>query len=239
MGDVTQCITCWLAAVNKWCETAGRGFAGASETEPRATQVDHAPPANDPCLVVVFVSTPGLGKTSICEALQNILDPARYHVVHHHSDAQSMPKRKRFWPRINSLALTQRGDGRATIVLADKNLLDSPQGGIPWHACLAVASSLRCRCSALQPFSMYYASVLAYVGFPVLASTCAYLCATHMLLHGCQIADTCEILVQQESFCFEALAMAFLVVAQRQRWPSSGRSLTLIDNCTPAWACRM
>lgn len=105
---------------------AGSGISRTGEAARLASSGGSS--ANDPCLVVAFVSTPGLGKTSICEALQQHLDPAQYHVVHHHSDALAMPQRKRFWPYVNTLALTRRGDGRATLVLADKNLLDSPAG---------------------------------------------------------------------------------------------------------------
>eukprot|EP00892_Ulva_mutabilis_P003737 jgi/Ulvmu1/1735/UM117_0012.1 len=113
-----------LAQVIAWL---GSGASPKDTSRPHSRH-GTASTRNDPCLVVTFVSTPGLGKTAICEALRQRLDPARYHVVHHHSDALPLPQRKRFWPFVNSIALTRRGDGRATVVLADKNLLDSPAG---------------------------------------------------------------------------------------------------------------
>jgi hypothetical protein len=85
-----------------------------------------APPPPDPAVVVTFAGTPGLGKTELCTQLHKRL-AARHVVVHHHSDALQISARK-YWSQAASLSVTHRGDGKATVVLADKNLVDNPRG---------------------------------------------------------------------------------------------------------------
>jgi MoxR-like ATPase len=85
-----------------------------------------APPPRDPAVIVTFAGIPGLGKTELCKRLHERL-AARHVVVHHHSDALGVPARK-YWEQVVSLSVTHRGDGKATVVLADKNLVDNPRG---------------------------------------------------------------------------------------------------------------
>lgn len=102
----------------------------------------------DPALVLVFVTIPGVGKTFLCEKLMQSLDRSVFEVVHCHGDAMatgpSHSKPRHFWPAVAKAAATRRADGRSTIVLADKNLIDSPTGGLPLCVCPSVYSPRMC-----------------------------------------------------------------------------------------------
>lgn len=91
----------------------------------------------DPAIVVVFVTIPGVGKTYLCQKLLETLDRNAFEVVHCHGDAMtageapsSGARRKggNYWTVVADAVATRRGDGRTTLVLADKNLIDSPLG---------------------------------------------------------------------------------------------------------------
>lgn len=84
----------------------------------------------DPAIVLVFVSIPGVGKTFLCEKLMQSLDHGLFEVVHCHGDAMATSARN-FWSAVAKAAATRRADGRTTLVLADKNLIDSPTGILP------------------------------------------------------------------------------------------------------------
>lgn len=86
-----------------------------------------APPSADPAVIVTFAGTPGLGKTALCTELEQRL-AAQHVVVHLHSDVLGPTGRKGYWDKAAAISVTRRGDGKATIVLADKNLVDNPRG---------------------------------------------------------------------------------------------------------------
>lgn len=91
----------------------------------------------DPTAVVVFLGIPGAGKGTLCAALADMLPAEHYAVRHIESDAQASC-RSAFWPGVAQQAVTHRGDGRATVVLADKNAVDSPLGAFAPRFCSAV-----------------------------------------------------------------------------------------------------
>ena len=90
----------------------------------------------DAAAVVLFIGIPGIGKGTLCAALADALPQEHYHLQHLESDAlKAAGGRGRgpsFWPAVAQAAVTHRGDGRATVVLADKNAIDSPAGAVPF-----------------------------------------------------------------------------------------------------------
>jgi hypothetical protein len=114
-------------------------------------------PARDPALIVAFVTTPGTGKSAICAELARRLArrKKRYTVVHHQSDALGAAGRKGYWDAVGRLSVTRRNDGKPTIVLADKNLVDNPPGApaSTSHAPLCANSSVSHLLSSPIPLS--------------------------------------------------------------------------------------
>lgn len=87
-----------------------------------------------PAIIVTFIGTPGMGKTTIAKALVEALPRAGYRVVHHHSDVlrgQRGDQIKVYWPRTAELSIVDDADSRPVVVIADKNLVPSPEGEAP------------------------------------------------------------------------------------------------------------
>lgn len=120
-------------AQHAWATCVGQAAHGhryASRT--RAVGVGSGVRAQPPdaAAVVIFLAIPGAGKGALCAALADMLPAEHYAVQHIESDAQA-GRRSTFWPAVAAQAVTHRGDGRATVVLADKNAIDSPPGVCP------------------------------------------------------------------------------------------------------------
>jgi hypothetical protein len=85
-------------------------------------------------VVVLFVSLPGLRKTELCEALEDDLASV-YNV--YHLDTNKMPVAcktgRKYWQHVANLAESRSTDGRPTVILAHKNLLNSPPGASTNH----------------------------------------------------------------------------------------------------------
>lgn len=111
----------------------------------------------DRAIIVVFVTIPGVGKTFLCEKLLETLDRKVFEVLHCHGDAmaagaavegssgraaRTVKKGGGYWAAVADAAATRRGDGRTTIVLADKNLIDSPLGNP--HSSFLMSCSKAC-----------------------------------------------------------------------------------------------
>eukprot|EP00892_Ulva_mutabilis_P010846 jgi/Ulvmu1/8133/UM040_0029.1 len=114
-------------------EWAGAATASAMVDEIATWAGNGAPErVRDPAVVVVFIGIPGIGKGMLCAELLRALPEDRFKVVHQESDAMKAAggrgRGPPFWPAVAQAAVSHRGDGRATVVLADKNAVDSPAG---------------------------------------------------------------------------------------------------------------
>lgn len=95
----------------------------------------------DRAIIVVFITIPGVGKTVICQKLLETVDRNVFEVLHCHGDAMAAGAAVEggaarathktggnYWAAVAHAAATRRSDRRVTLVLADKNLVDSPLG---------------------------------------------------------------------------------------------------------------
>jgi ABC-type dipeptide/oligopeptide/nickel transport system ATPase component len=106
-------------------------------------------PERAPAVIVTFVGTPGMGKTAIAKAVLELLPRSEYRVIHHHSDIlieHGGHRPAKFWPRAADLSIAEGPDQRTVVVLADKNLVPSPDGTSTY--CCSV---LGIRASAQRP----------------------------------------------------------------------------------------
>ena len=114
-------------------------------------------PQRDPATVVAFVGIPGLGKSAICEQLvQQAKDKTlvytdsaasgdggqkrkgkEVNAQHFMSDMVATKQRKRYWDDVASKTATEGKN--ATVVLADKNLIDNPRGAHRKAFCLVLS----------------------------------------------------------------------------------------------------
>ncbi|GMH43609.1 hypothetical protein BSKO_11531 [Bryopsis sp. KO-2023] len=125
----------------KGCFNAIKDQDGGSLVEARMIQIEEgtcfqdiadrigvgAPlPKQDPGVVCAFVGIPGVGKSAIAQKLSLEDRPdVRLHVV---SSDTMKNKKSNFWSVVGDQSMTFTGGSSANLVLADKNLVNSPSG---------------------------------------------------------------------------------------------------------------